>query len=49
MAHIGSPDNIFKQLEIDRKTGKLREKVLKNGGYGISPKYPEYISVDRHK
>ena len=37
-------DSVFDQLEVDRKSGNLMVDILKNGGYGISSKYPDYIS-----
>jgi len=37
-------ESVFQQLEADRKSGKLTKGLIKNLGYGISSKYPNYIS-----
>ena len=38
------PSAVFEQLERDRESGELTKSVLRNGGYGVSKKYPDYIS-----
>ena len=38
------PSAVFEQLERDRESGELTKSVLRNGGYGVSKKYPDCIS-----
>ena len=37
-------EEVFEQVEADRKSGKLKREVLKNGGYSITKKHPDHIS-----
>jgi len=37
-------DSVFSQLDKDRESGKLTKNLTIDGGYGISSKYPDYIS-----